>query len=835
MSLMRSDRMAYYNIVIPRESAWEVLNQLGQVQVVQFEDQNAHENHLSRVFTPQIKRAEDILNQLNTIHNEMIKKQKEIIKCDNVQAYLEVLEVYLRGREKAYHTFIDDVEAQVRDTFAKLNEQTFTLESLSSKYYSLIEYSNVLRKFKEKVVDQRILSGLDNIAINPLDQSEEGKEEENPLASASKLFYITGTINKEDNLRFKKIIFRTTKGNSWVFTSEIPYDQGEFKEGFQKSVFIVAFSGGSGILKSKLNRVCDSFNASKYSMPRDPNGYNNKFLEIQQQITDTRQLMRLTENALNNILDEWIQPRIGNQCSYIEELRLYVVKEKYIYTNMNMLTVKSTVFGGYFWCPEEQDHAVLKAIDKVRHNNPNIGMTEVKKQERPSHLEPPTHFRTNDVTAPFQEIVNTYGIPRYREVNPGLFCISMFPLKFGIMFGDIGHGGALLAFGAWLVYKGKELLHTPLAALYPARYLLAMLGIFAFYCGFIYNDFLALPINLFGSCYYNVHHDGEAAEGQAHYVIEKHENCVYPLGFDPKWYISSNELNFFNSFKMKFAVIFGVVQMSWGIFLKGLNCIHFDLWVDLIFEWLPQMVFLLSTFGYMCFMIIFKWVSQYEEGYLAPSIINQMINLPLKMGQISSFNGTPTPLFNDSNFQEELQYNLLIISIACVPTMLLVKPLFFLLKKKPQHQELHDESEPLLQQSHAPPSHDDHDFGEVFVHQIIETIEFVLGSISNTASYLRLWALSLAHGQLAKVFFEKTIGGGIVGGSALQIIIGWFLFLNISFAVLMCMDLMECFLHALRLQWVEFQNKFYKADGYVFQPFSFVDALNHANEAEQAK
>lgn len=126
------------------------------------------------------------------------------------------------------------------------------------------------------------------------------------------------------------------------------------------------------------------------------------------------------------------------------------------------------------------------------------------------------------------------------------------------------------------------------------------------------------------------------------------------------------------------------------------------------------------------------------------------------------------------------------------------------------HQRLEDpkvvEFKELLVQ-HLPKGHKEHGFGEVFIHSMIETIEYSLGTVSNTASYLRLWALSLAHGQLAKVFFDYTIAMMGLKSSPWMIPVMcliYYLFMAVTFGVLIFMEGLGAILHAVRLHWVEF-------------------------------
>jgi len=189
-----------------------------------------------------------------------------------------------------------------------------------------------------------------------------------------------------------------------------------------------------------------------------------------------------------------------------------------------------------------------------------------------------------------------------------------------------------------------------------------------------------------------------------------------------------------------------------------------------------------------------------------------------------------------SETQSQIQFILLIAAFASVPFLLAPIPLIELWEhnkhaaEKKAYSKLEDDKaggEGGGEGGGGDEEEDGFSFGDAFIHQAIHTIEFVLGSISNTASYLRLWALSLAHSQLAELFKDMVLrDAGLKSGLPFPWngLAAWFAFAAwavMSFIVLMVMENLSSFLHALRLQWVEFQNKFYYGDGQKYTPFTY--------------
>ena len=142
---------------------------------------------------------------------------------------------------------------------------------------------------------------------------------------------------------------------------------------------------------------------------------------------------------------------------------------------------------GYFWSPTKEE-------DKIRYALNSYPTTDFKRFENHS-IKPPTYIKSNDFTFVYQEIVNTYGIPMHKEINPAVFAIVTFPFLFGVMFGDVGHGFLLLLVGMILCCLNSKLKKNPaMEGFLMMRYILLMMGFFAMFNGLIYNEFFAIPL-----------------------------------------------------------------------------------------------------------------------------------------------------------------------------------------------------------------------------------------------------------------------------------------------------------------------------------------------------
>ncbi|OWM80297.1 hypothetical protein CDL15_Pgr019577 [Punica granatum] len=801
MDLMRSEPMQLVQLIIPIESAHLTVSYLGDLGLLQFKDLNADKSPFQRTYAAQIKKCAEMARKLRFFKEQMNKAGitpsiKSISRAD---------------------TNVDDLEIKLGELEAELVEINANGEKLQRAYSELMESKIVLQKVGDffHVAQSRATArqreiesestGEDSIDTPLLRDQEMAADPSKQI----KLGFLCGLVPREKSMAFERILFRATRGNVFLKQTEVeePVVDPASREKVEKNVFLVFYSGERA--KNKILKICDAFAANRYSFNEDLGKQSQVISEVQRSLTELKTTIDAGLVHRGNLLQ-----MIGEQ---FEQWNQLVRKEKAIYHTLNMLsldvTKKCLVSEG--WCPVFATKQIQDALQRAAFDsNAQVGAIIQVLQTKEM---PPTYFQTNKFTSAFQEIVDAYGVAKYQEANPGVYTIVTFPFLFAVMFGDWGHGICLLLATLVFLVREKKLSGQKLGditeMIFGGRYVILMMALFSIYTGLIYNEFFSVPFELFGPSAYACR-DLDCKDATTVGLIKVRD--AYPFGVDPVWHGTRTELPFLNSLKMKMSILLGVAQMNLGIILSYFNAKFFKNGVNIWFQFIPQMIFLNSLFGYLSLLIIVKWATG-SQADLYHVMIYMFLSPTEDLGENRLFPG-----------QDKLQLVLLLLALVSVPWMLLPKP--FLLKK--QHEERHQghsytqlettEESFQVEQSHDSHGHEEFQFSEVFVHQLIHTIEFVLGAVSNTASYLRLWALSLAHSELSSVFYEKVLMLAWGFNNLIILIVGIIVFIAATVGVLLVMETLSAFLHALRLHWVEFQNKFYEGDGYKFFPFSFV-------------
>lgn len=74
---------------------------------------------------------------------------------------------------------------------------------------------------------------------------------------------VAGVVDRDEVQRFRKLIFRATKGKSFMYTEQ--YDDPEDNVS-PRSVYIITYYDGAHT-RDKIQRICDSFTGQRYNLP----------------------------------------------------------------------------------------------------------------------------------------------------------------------------------------------------------------------------------------------------------------------------------------------------------------------------------------------------------------------------------------------------------------------------------------------------------------------------------------------------------------------------------------------------------------------------------------
>lgn len=856
--------MTYVQLYVPLEISREVVCLLGNLGNLMFRDLNRDLTAFQRSYVDQIRKFDDV-ERLVLHMREVADKHAEatwkyILHTDDEGNDLErpKLAQLVSSMHTHSHDSIHEMVEDITSFEGRVSQMDQSLVNLRGRLNNLLEqrcvifecsrflegnpgiFGRVAREQRDvddfSLADDEVSENLsdtfsfddgsdgaglyEQAQVNPRRDSQSSGNFDLLERGFHDRFMIAGSIRREKVEILNKILWRLLRGNLFFQNFAITEPLLEDGERVEKDCFVV-FTHGDTLLQ-KVRRVVDSLGGKVFSLNQQSHealrGLNDRISDLQQIVLTTEQTLHTELLVVTDQLPMW---------------NAMVKREKYIYATLNLFKQETHGLVAEGWIPSSDLTAVSNSLKDYSDSVGSEYSTVVSVIH--TNKLPPTYHRTNKFTQAFQSIVDAYGIATYKEINPGLATVVTFPFMFAIMFGDLGHGFILFLVGLvlWLNESkfGSMNRGEIFDMAYTGRYVIVLMGAFSMYTGLMYNDIFSKSMTLFRSGW---EWPSTFKKGES---LEATKVGVYPFGLDYAWHGTDNGLLFSNSYKMKLSILMGFIHMTYSFMFSFINYRNKHSTVDIIGNFVPGLIFMQSIFGYLSWAIIYKWSKDWiKDGKAAPALLNMLINMFLAPGVIDE------QLYTGQAF---LQTILLMAALVCVPWLLLYKPLTLRRQNKhavdngylsvndQQNNESYMDSQQEANDDMVVTDFDNEEqdkefnFGDVMIHQVIHTIEFCLNCISHTASYLRLWALSLAHAQLSSVLWSMTIqnafsaenSGSPLAVTKVVLLFGmWFV---LTVCILVAMEGTSAMLHSLRLHWVEAMSKFFEGEGYAYEPFSF--------------
>jgi len=450
------------------------------------------------------------------------------------------------------------------------------------------------------------------------------------------------------------------------------------------------------------------------------------------------------------------------------------------------------------WAPAKDVERVSKEIDKTAEGNTIITLHEPTEED-----DVPVEFNNPKFLKPFEVVMEMFGRPAYTEIDPTPLMAITFPLFFGLMFGDVGHGALVALCGLGFIYmkKGDE-------SAWKFGMLLIYCGVAALICGLLYGSFfgneeilpglykdMGLPAML---APYGIGHEipmehaggseeaapaeggnhtaaaaeehaaplegseatAPAEEGEHAIPAEGGENAAPTEGgeheeeVETRWipWLSPAAPN--DMFTMiGVAMLFGAVHMGFGLLLSAVNT-----------------------------------AAEHGASTLIPSV-SKIAFLFGELALIGNLLPFPIPVFTELNaFANPL---VLVVGLALPAAVILLSELV--------HEVRHGGLGKLP---------------EAFINGGLEIFELFSMFLSNTISYSRLVILAVVHAMLMLATYTIAsidIVAGIPGLSLLVMVLG-----NI---LVLALETLVVFIHTIRLHFYEWFTKFYVSGGIKYAPF----------------